>query len=251
MAELLISFAQQNLQVGKRWLFKRCERMRFEWLALLALKRTTEAPDQSWITLKEIAKLPSWRGKSRHHIATNVGRYLQSRELKESGLVDAGSVWSGPYRLNLSSASVKFDLPRFQVMKALQIRGVEPTSRKRRDLLEFTLAYTRAYYLMFQGRLSATREHPARDNAYDRLAKAGGKYTMRPDPATARMSFGNRRSLSSRTHKGRARVITPAFETRTSHAGHVPPGQILLEARVGISTSGKWPDIKPRGRSRP
>jgi hypothetical protein len=170
VTEVLISFEEQNVRVGRKWLFERREHMRFEWLALLAIKRATEQMDQSWVTLNEIARLPSWRGKSRHHISTNIGRYLESRELR-SKLVSAATMWSGPYCLSISPARIKFDLSRFRIAKALQLRAAQPPPSRRYNLLAFTFSYARAHYLLFQGRLSSTKEEPARENAYDRLAK--------------------------------------------------------------------------------
>jgi hypothetical protein len=158
MAALLISFENQNLRLGAdNWLFRRRESMRFEWLALLAFKRTTEPGDQAWVTLDEIARLPHWSGKRRHHIATNIGRYLQSPELQKSQIVTAATRWAGPYRLNTGRLSIGFDVPAFQVRKRLQIR-LRPASNARRDkLYRFASSYARAQWLFFQGRLVPPR----------------------------------------------------------------------------------------------
>jgi hypothetical protein len=44
---LLVSFAKRDVVLNGRSLFRRRERLRFEWMALLAYKCATMAPDQS------------------------------------------------------------------------------------------------------------------------------------------------------------------------------------------------------------
>jgi hypothetical protein len=154
MAKLLVSFEKQNLRLGNgRWLFKRRQTMRFEWLALLAFKRLTIQGDQAWVTWEEIARLPSWSGRPRHHIVTYVGRYLESPELSRAKLIAARTMWAGPYRLCTDALSVGFDIPVFEVRKRLQLRPRPTSAAKREELLEFALSYTRAQWLYFQGRL--------------------------------------------------------------------------------------------------
>src|ERR1700676_5610396 len=112
MTKLIVSYEKMNLQLGDRgWLFDRREKMRFEWLALLAFKRLRVPRDQAWVTVSEICRLPSWSGRSNHHIATNVGRYLQSPKFEKFQLVTAGTRWSGPYRMNIDALSLNFDIP--------------------------------------------------------------------------------------------------------------------------------------------
>src|SRR5881409_251691 len=64
MARLFISFDKQNLRIAADdWIFGRRQVMRFEWLALLALKRRTLPGDYAWVSLEEVAQLPSWKGR--------------------------------------------------------------------------------------------------------------------------------------------------------------------------------------------
>lgn len=154
--------------------------MRFEWIALMAYKRITLPGDQAWVRLEEIARLPSWGGKSRHDTSTNVGRYLQSAELKRFPLVIAQTKWSGPYRLKADALSVEFDLPLSEIRKRLQIRPQPASVARREALLEFTYSFARAQWLVFQGRLEQRKlRNTARDNAYERLMRMAeeGAYT--------------------------------------------------------------------------
>jgi tetratricopeptide (TPR) repeat protein len=145
--------------------------MRFEWLALLAFKRATEPTDQAWVTLHEVARLPKWAGRSEHHIATNLGRYLQSPEVTSRRLVSAAAKWSGPYRLNLDALSISFDIPMAEVRRKLRLRSRPTVNISRPALLRFTLSYARARWLVFQGRLVQNQTGSVSpDNAYDRLA---------------------------------------------------------------------------------
>lgn len=152
--KLLISFEKQNVRLASgQWLFKRRESMRFTWLALMAYKRRTLPGDQAWVSLEEIARLPNWVGRPMKHIRTNVGRYLESAELGRSQLVDAQTIWTGPYRLSAAALSVTFDLPLFEVRKWLRVRPRPASPTKREDLIRFTLSYTRAQWLYFHGLL--------------------------------------------------------------------------------------------------
>src|SRR5450756_688791 len=115
-----VCLEEQNVRIGpSRWLFARRHAMRFEWITLLALRRVAGAPDQSWVTVDDIARLPGWIGKTPHNIATNVGRYLQSFEREGLTLVDARSRWAGPYRLRLAASAITFDSPVDEVAKRL------------------------------------------------------------------------------------------------------------------------------------
>lgn len=171
MAKLLISFERQNLRlVSGDWLFRRGEKMRFEWIALLAFKRLTAPGDQAWVTLGEIARLPSWSGRRRHHVATNIGRYLQSAELDGCQLVEAANRWAGPYRMCADTVSISFDVSMFEVRKRLQLRSRSVLGITRGKILQFTLSYARAQWLFFQGRLIPRRlKNAPLDNAYVRL----------------------------------------------------------------------------------
>jgi len=152
---VLLSFEQQNIRLGNAWLFSNRQVMRFEWLALLALKRISVPADQAWVTLEDIGRLPLWAGKMKHHIRTNIGRYLGAPELTRRHLVDTPSRWTGPYRFVAGPLLIEFDIPVTEVKKRLRVRdGRTATSRKK--LLRFTASYTRSQYLLFQGRLLAS-----------------------------------------------------------------------------------------------
>jgi hypothetical protein len=176
MSRLVISFAKQNVRLGvSTWLFQTKQTMRFEWLALLAFKRLTVPGDQAWVTLEEIAGLPHWRGKHRHHVATNIGRYLQATPLNRSQIVTAIARWAGPYRLTEDALSVAFDIPLDDVAMRLNLNTLSPSSTGRSELIGFTLSYARAQWLFFQGRLtSKTRTNRSRDYAYKRLMIMAG-----------------------------------------------------------------------------
>lgn len=176
MAKLLISFEKQNVRLGAgQWLFEKRRAMRFQWLAFLAFKRLTVPGDQAWVTLEEIARLPGWSGRSRHHVATNVGRYLKSLERTRFQLVTERTRWAGPYRLNADALSVSFDIPLFEVRRRLLLRPLPVSATNRDKLIGFTFSYARAQWLYFRGRLSFPRqEEKPRYSAYDRLTGIAG-----------------------------------------------------------------------------
>jgi len=100
--KLLVSLQKRDIMLKpKRSLFPRKHAMRFEWLALLAYARKTQGPDGEWVSIEEIQKLPLWRGKAKEHIGTNVGRYIQKIDKSRVKLVEAQTLWRGPYRLRL------------------------------------------------------------------------------------------------------------------------------------------------------
>jgi tetratricopeptide (TPR) repeat protein len=170
-----ICFENQNVRIApSRWLFAKRQVMRFEWIALLAFRKVVGSADNAWVTLDDIAQLPSWSGKTHHHIATNVGRYLQAFEQAGLRLVVVGTRWAGPYRLQESASSLKFDLPIAEVKKRLRVERQQPT-RDRQELLRFTLSYVRAQWLVFQGRLVVTGSNRrAEDSAYKRFLGMAG-----------------------------------------------------------------------------
>lgn len=173
MAKLLISFERKNVRLRTgRWLFKRAWAMRFEWIALMAYKRLTLPADQTWVTLEEIAKLPSWGGSSRHHTSTNVGRYLLSDELKQANLIDASNQWSGPYRLIGDALSIACDLPLAEVRTRLQLRPQPAPVARRNALIQFTGQFARAQWFFFRGRLErkSPKDKTGR-NAYETLMR--------------------------------------------------------------------------------
>lgn len=154
MAKLLFSFEERNVRLGDgTWLFPRRHEMRFEWLALLAYKRITTPDDQTSVKVDDVARLPSWTGRDRRHIANNIGRYLRSAELAAHDLVSASAVWSGPYRLNASAVDIAFDIPAQEVRRKLQVRERLTSQTKRNNLLRFTGRFVRGHWLVFRGRL--------------------------------------------------------------------------------------------------
>lgn len=174
MPNLLVSFERQNLRLNGRWLFSSRRKMRFEWLALLAINRRVKPPDEAWTTLAEVGHLPDWTGKATDHIATNIGRYLQSFERTGAQLVAAETRWAGPYRLQIAASAIEFDIPIAEVQRQLRLRRPEPPAQ-RAELLRFTLSYVRAQWLVFQGRLVAVRQRDrSQDNAYSRLLRMAG-----------------------------------------------------------------------------
>ncbi len=171
MTRLVLSFEKQNLRLGNDWLFKRTQVMRFEWLALLGVKRLMAPGDQASVTLEEIARLPSWKGKNRRHVGTNIGRYLQSLERQCPELVSAETRWAGPYRLNLNALSVSFDIQPSEVRRRLQLRPLTSSATKRDVLLRYVGSYVRARWLLFRGFLIDSTPGNNRDTAYERLMR--------------------------------------------------------------------------------
>jgi hypothetical protein len=166
-----VCFEKQNVRIGRsRWLFATRRRDRFEWIALLALERVEKRSDVGWVATDEIAGLPSWRGKTRHHIGTNVGRYLQAFERAEFEPVIAQNRWAGPYRLGIGSA-VSFDVPIAEVRKRLGVAPETP-SLTQKELYRFAFSYARAQWLYFQGRLAPSGGgHAAGESAYEHFMR--------------------------------------------------------------------------------
>ena len=162
---LHVSFERQNLRLGPaRWLFPRGHTMRFEWLALLAYRRKTRLPDQSWVDARAVARLPHWRGRTPPHIGTNIGRYLQDLVRRGFRIVDAEHAWSGSCRLEVPAAAVSFDLPLEEVRKRLHVLEPSPPGAPA-QYREFTWRYAQAQALVFKGRLSV-RGHERTASAY-------------------------------------------------------------------------------------
>jgi tetratricopeptide (TPR) repeat protein len=126
--------------------------MRFEFLALLAYRRISATSDQAWVHRSEVAVLPRWAGNSKRNIETNLGRYLQQFEKANLELVSAPRRWKGPYRLEVDTLSIDFDVSIPEVKKLLRIPAAQPAIA-RRQLYRFTVSYTRSQWLVFQGRL--------------------------------------------------------------------------------------------------
>jgi hypothetical protein len=130
--------------------------MRFEFLALLAYKRISVPSDQAWVQLSEIARLPSWAGNRKRNIETNLGRYLQQFERGDLELVSAPRRWRGPYRLEVDTVSIDFDISIPEVRKQLRLPATEPAVT-RRELYRFTVSYARSQWLVFQGKLGRSK----------------------------------------------------------------------------------------------
>lgn len=168
MARLLISFEMQNVRIDEGdWLFKRRQPLRFEWLALLALKRRTLSGDYAEVTIEEIGRLPTWRGKPKDDIGTYIGRYLESLRRVSGIRVIARARWRGPYRLDASPLSIEFDIPIREVQKRLRFTSRSDPSPRREELLRFTPSFIRAVWLVFQGKLKPARKNA--DSAYQRF----------------------------------------------------------------------------------
>jgi hypothetical protein len=164
-----VSFEQQNVQVGnENWLFPRRHRDRFEWIALLAYRRATLSHDGGWVGLDDIARLPRWSGKTRHHIGNNVARYLQDLRRAGVDVLETKSRWTGPYRLTESPTAVSFDVPLAQVERDLCIAPLRPEIQ-RDDLIRFVLRFVRAELLFQQGKLTQTSIGARSQNAYSAL----------------------------------------------------------------------------------
>jgi hypothetical protein len=142
--------------------------MPFEWLALLAYRRTGHGSGS--VTVDDVAKLPHWRKTPRRDIITYLGRYLGSPGLTAAKLVIADKRWAGPYKLNVDPRAIQFDISDQDVRQRLQLPSKSSSETHRGDLLRFAMSYIRAQWLFFQGRLNlrATGSR-ARPTAYKLL----------------------------------------------------------------------------------
>jgi tetratricopeptide (TPR) repeat protein len=179
MRKVLVSFEQRNVYLNKSWLFSSRQVMRFEWLALLALKRVSVAPDQAWVSIEEIGRLPHWTGKAKHHVSTNVGRYLCAPEFVRKQLVDMRSPWAGPYRFIPGSPLIRFDIPVAEVKKRLRVRDARPVTDRER-LFSFTGSFTRAQYLVFRGKLIPAPQRKNAESAYEILMRLANSQRFTP-----------------------------------------------------------------------
>ncbi len=180
MAQILISFERQNviLPDGAE-LFGRRQPMRFEFVALLAFRRAIASGDQAWVSLADVGRLPGWKGRRGHHIATNIGRYLQFAPLKR--LVDTKAPWGGPYRLSLDSLLVAFDISLSEVRRHLSLRRSSETRNAQNAVLDFACSYARAQWLFFRGKLLRGRgRDEMNDDAYGRLMQMSGDRKYNP-----------------------------------------------------------------------
>jgi tetratricopeptide (TPR) repeat protein len=166
-----LCFGKQNIRIGSaRWLFPHRCAGRFEWLALLAIRRVRR-PSDAWVTLDDVAKLPSWSGKTRRHIGGNIARYLDTLERRDFRAVEADARWAGPYRLRLAPAEITFDIPISEAEDRLRLRRTQaPIPRE--ELHRFTYSYARAQWLLFQGKLLPSEGPDGKpESAHDTVAQ--------------------------------------------------------------------------------
>jgi len=150
---LKVSFEKQNIRVApSRWLFAKRHASRFEWMALLAYRRSMPSSDGGWVTLDDLVNLQSWPAMTRHHAGTNIGRYLQAHEREGIVLVEAKSRWVGPYRLNVAPSKIEFDIPISEIEKRLRIKRGD-VELPREELRGFVFRYAHAQWLFNQGKL--------------------------------------------------------------------------------------------------
>jgi tetratricopeptide (TPR) repeat protein len=157
LAMFKLCFEKQNVLIdGDRWLYKNRSAGRFEWLALLAIRRVRR-PSDAWVSLDEIARLPNWSRKTgRGHMGGNIARYLVALQ-KHGFRVDTEERWVGPYRLHLAPSEIVFDISIEQAENRLQLgRTHAPISRG--ELYRFTDSYARAQWLFFQGKSLPSKE---------------------------------------------------------------------------------------------
>lgn len=219
MAKIFISFAEKNVRLGRgNWLFKRQWPQRFEWMALLAYRRLTEAPDQAWVELEEIGRLPSWHGKSRHDTSTYVGRYLGSAELRQGRIVGALTKWSGPYRLCADQLSIEFDIPLWEVPNRLQLRPQVSSGARRAALLRFAHSFSRAQRLIFRGRIAPRSPGDRTVNAYELLMSLTGDRSYTPTLQFLALLAG----VDVLFRLGRFQVARHTLTTNQGRLRHVP-----------------------------
>lgn len=133
--------------------FARRHALRFQCFLLLAYARREQGNGGGWVTLRDIQRLPLWRGLGEAHVGTNVGRYVGALRAKGIDLIEWKKLWRGPYRLTLDSADISFDVPLAAVAKRLGLsRGEERVERQR--LLRFVELYSKVATLLLKGALN-------------------------------------------------------------------------------------------------
>ncbi|MBV9760287.1 MAG: hypothetical protein JO340_06980 [Acidobacteriaceae bacterium] len=167
MPQILVSFTDRRVWFGRKLLFR--TPLQFEFFALLAIAKVTAPADQAWISLDEIARLPTWKGRRKHDISTNVGRYLQSRDAKR--LIGSRTTWGGPYHLSADPLSVDFDVSLPTARKRLRLSSKKPLESTPDVTLQFTRSYVRAQWLFYRGRLVRHAEQRLADDACERLLR--------------------------------------------------------------------------------
>jgi hypothetical protein len=165
-----VSINDRNVRFqSKHYSFPRKHALRFEWFAYLALSRKQLSGGEGWVSIEQIQSLPLWKGKSKQHVGTNVGRYIQA--LKKSGLdlIEARSQWRGPYRLKVPAAEITFDIPLREVADYLGV--VRQEKLRHETLYYFTQQYCRAISLYLKGTLSPNSQTKKRqhENALGKL----------------------------------------------------------------------------------
>jgi tetratricopeptide (TPR) repeat protein len=175
-----LCFEKHNVRIGRaRWLFKNRCTGRFEWLAMLAIRKVRRSGD-AWVTIDEISQLPSWSGKTRRHIGGNIARYLDTLESLDFWAVEAGAQFVGPYRLRLALAEITFDVPIQEAEDRLRLQRAQgPIPRE--ELYRFTDSYARAQWLLFQGKLlSSEGSDGKREGAHDILTQMAEDQSFYP-----------------------------------------------------------------------
>lgn len=132
--------------------FARRHAMRFEVFALLGYTRKTQPLNEGWVTIADIQRLPLWRGKSVHHVGTNIGRYIQEIQKQRLRLVEAETQWRGRYRLYILPENIEFDVPIKTIGKYSSAR--QKYSSNRDKLFRFVQKYVRARSLFHEGWLT-------------------------------------------------------------------------------------------------
>ncbi len=175
-----LCFEKQNIRIGRaRWLFKNRCTGRFEWLAMLAIRRLQRSGD-AWVTPDEISQLPSWAGKTRRHIGGNIARYLDTLERLDVWAVEADARFVGPYRLHLPPAEITFDIPISEAEERLRLQRTK-TPIPREELYRFTDSYVRAQWLLFQGKLVPSEGPPGKEEtAHDIFARMADDESFSP-----------------------------------------------------------------------
>jgi len=159
---LMVLFQKRNVVLGSgRSLFPRCHAMRFQWIALLAYARKMQPARGGWVRVEDIQRLPLWVGRTRHHVGTNVGRYVQQLQASGVRLVEARTAWRGPYRILATSSEIEFDVPVDAVGDHLGLAKAAQDVDER-HLRRFVQRYARASSLFVKGHLHLTNPKPLR-----------------------------------------------------------------------------------------
>lgn len=152
--ELHVSVKTGKISLGAGNLpFARRHALRFEYFLLLAYMRKEQGNGGGWVALRDVQKLPLWRGIGEAHAGTNVGRYISALRAKGIDLIEWKRFWRGPYRLTLDSGDISFDVPIASVAKRLGRHHTEGRV-ERQSLLRFVELYSKAATLLLKGALN-------------------------------------------------------------------------------------------------